>query len=827
MRVEQAIYGEVQGRGHGLRASSTEGRIATEIAPKLDLPDAVPAGVLAWSPFVRGFPIGDHYVLARTFLDSSASRGGMVLSHALIISLADICEVKSLAPVFERLASSPADCSDSVSTLELDVNSRKRLPAADLTGAANALTDQGAPPVVRLGIEGFEHLVDSLWQNFWPALRRTFAFRLSFGPSDVVEQPLPTLVCTPKQLQARWVKYHVVNPDDQEPKSEASGVISGQRDAMPILTLAADLGLEVQSLKELTRLERLRRLLVGSGGFDDLLAAVRLIDGLSNDPTIGGGKKDEVIKRFIAEVPRATCRQLLPVRNLALAGFAHTEPLWTAVEDLVSNMNYAADDDRDLTELILAAADMHVALLPWRAAVKAGVAAAARRETRTLFQAAWRWAERSQAAFAAVIGILPAEPSIEQRFADEAPTKLKGTAPDGLLVPLLTKRWLTAHGAVLAATQPPLEAARQQLKVDKDGSNIAGLRSALRHATPAQTLECTVALKSPRLVSLCVDVALDHPQILAGIRCEDATEQKVWGVAIGKSPSLCSAPSNAIGARDTVLAQLANGQPVDVNLLEALGGTPLADLSAAPDRARLWALLPTSRRNAFLQATAIGWLNAAARGVAPTSPEPDLEAAILNSEGLQSTLETQSVAVEARLAIIGALPLPEDRFVTWLDSLLRGLPSMPQPIAEQLGTLMANRRWARAAKHLADRYAAHRNDLLPGLRICSDMLGIFTRWKLGVSKPSIAEKWNAFEEEARDLYPSGPDTNELWSRAGGKNADLPQFQNGSARWHKSLNSMRQGGGPTARELLAVMVADFPGNEKLRFYASDSDIVGWR
>jgi len=81
MRVEQVICGEVQGRGHGLRASSTQERIAAEIAPKLDLPDAVPAGVLAWSPFVRGFPIADHYVLARTFLDTGASRGGMVLSR--------------------------------------------------------------------------------------------------------------------------------------------------------------------------------------------------------------------------------------------------------------------------------------------------------------------------------------------------------------------------------------------------------------------------------------------------------------------------------------------------------------------------------------------------------------------------------------------------------------------------------------------------------------------------------------------------------------------------------------------------------------------------
>ena len=96
MRVEQAIYGEIPGRGHGLRTSSTNAPIAAAIASKLDLPDVVPPGVQAWSPFVRGFPVDDYYLLARTFLDSSASRGGMVLTHALIVSLDDMCKVETL-----------------------------------------------------------------------------------------------------------------------------------------------------------------------------------------------------------------------------------------------------------------------------------------------------------------------------------------------------------------------------------------------------------------------------------------------------------------------------------------------------------------------------------------------------------------------------------------------------------------------------------------------------------------------------------------------------------------------------------------------------------
>lgn len=200
------------------------------------------------------------------------------------------------------------------------------------------------------------------------------------------------------------------------------------------------------------------------------------------------------------------------------------------------------------------------------------------------------------------------------------------TSSAALLSPLLKKRWLTAYGATLAATLSPIDATGQQLKVDKDLDHSAGLRSALRYASPPQTLECALVHKDPRLVGLCAEQAAAHPQILSNIRCDNITEQQVWGAVIGKNSSLWNAPSNAIGARDTVLAQLVEGLPVDTGLLEALAKTPLADLCATSERARLWSLLPASQCDHYLQATATGWLEVAAKGAVVTSPKPHLNA---------------------------------------------------------------------------------------------------------------------------------------------------------------------------------------------------------
>ncbi|MGO4519014.1 effector-associated domain EAD1-containing protein [Dyella sp. 2RAF44] len=829
MRVEQAVYGEVLGRGHGLRASSTNAPVIAAIASRLDLPDAVPPGVQAWSPFVRGFPIDDHYVLARTFLDPGASRGGMVVTHALIVGLADMCEVGSVAALFGRLAPSVTDCPGSVGTFELDPTGSIRAPAPDLIGAANALTGQGLAPAVRLGVEGFEHLVDSLWRNLWPALRRTFAFRLSFGPSDVVEHPTPVLVCTPEQLQARWTKQRIVNPDDQIPDSESARVLCGQLDVWPILALAEELGLEMHTIRELGRFERLHTLLSGGESFDDLLAAIRLVDGLSDQPMLGASIKDRLISRLSALIPGAGCKQLLPMRNLTLSGFASTQSLWLAVELLVSNLGFLPADDGDLMDMVVASVNGDLALAPWRAAVTTGLSNASRQDEPTIFQAIWRWAERNQVAFSAAVGTLPADAAVEHRLADEVPRKLHATAPSGLLLPLLKKRWLSAYGAVLASTLPPLQAVDQQLKVDKDSDHYAGLQSALRYASLSQMLECARVLKDLRLVSMCADLADAHPEILANVSCEDIIEQKVWGAALCKNSFLWNAPSNAIGVRDNVLAQLVEGRLVDTCLLEAMAQTPLADLVASPKRGRLWSVLPASHRHYYLQATATSWLEVAAKGTTMACPEAPLESAIIASSSLLPVLERPSATVDARLAIVRALPsFLEETFITWLNRLLRAVPNLSYADSEQLGALVASRHWDRAAKYLSDMFAGHRPDLMPGLRLCADLLGFFTRWRLGISKPTAAEKWSAFEEEARQLYPSGPDCDELWSRAGGENSDLPGLsKSGTTRWHAALHSIRYGSRPTARELLAVMRNDFPSNEKLRLYASDTDIVGWR
>ncbi|WP_417447385.1 hypothetical protein [Kangiella sp.] len=827
MRIKQAVYGEVSGRGHGLRTSSMKNsQLAKTLASRLDLPDSIPPGISNWSPFVRGFPIDDQYVIARTFLDPNASRSGMVLTHALVIRIEDIVHIEDLFVLFENLSSCVAECPDSVSAFELAPPSSRSSSATDLIATANALLDSKGRTAIWLGVTGFEELISSLWKNLWPDLRRTFSFRLSFSPNDIVDDPKPAIVCSPAKLQSRWINQNLIDQNSASPMSESARILCGHADVTPVLELANSLEIKLDSLTILSKLERLNTLISDDKDVDRLLGALRLIDGLSKNPELGKDLKTSLVSKFSTLIPKVTPKQLLVIRNLTLSGFNNTEGLWNAVENRISSLDFGEVDDDDLSNLFLCSVNPDLAIHDWRESIQAALKTVAHKKPSALFRGIWRCVPLADS-FSAAIHIMPNTDGIESQLVSEIPRKLPNSKLSDLLAPLLEKQWIVAHGAVLASVLSPMEAVEQQLQIDTDSSKDSGIRAALKFATSALVLECALKYKDLRLVKLASEAAINHPEILFDIQCNDIVEQQVWRLAIEREPTLWNSPSDPINARDTLLIMLKNGSPIDNGLLEVLANTPLANLYAAPDRENLWKLLPAITCDRYLQATVFGWVESAEQSAIGEQLEAELEQAIARSNALAQSLVKPTVSIATRLLIIRSLPsFTEENFIHWIHELLKSVRSIQYSEAEQLGRLILSRRWKAAVSHLVDHFAPHRPDLKPCLTVCSDFLGFYKAWKLGISKPSVSDKWNAFEQLACDLYPNGPDTNELWSRAGGKNWDLlNQNQSGSTRWHSALNKMRSGGSLKSKSLMEIMLGDYPGNEELRFFSNDPDILG--
>ena len=350
MQIEQALYGECRG-GHSLLASSADDAVPAAIVQRLDLPDTAPPGV-EWSPFLRGFPYQDRYVLSRTFRDTGASRGGMVFSHALLAPLDEMGEIADLHPLLKLLAISDRQRPDAA-TVQLVSTEAGTPHADDLVEAAEALGTNGKLPVVRLGHVGFHDLVVALWAHLLPEIRRDFAFRLSFDPRDLVETPRPTLVCTPRGMEARWSEYPVVRSfGSREPCSLVAAHLSGNGKGNPLIEFMREMGVTPGTIPELRMIEQAYWLETGDPAFERRVNAVRLIGKLSSDADAGGEGKKVLIGRLCDDLSGASAEEILRVRNLELSAFPAPNRVWKALERWVAEGSVPQILDRWLSETL-------------------------------------------------------------------------------------------------------------------------------------------------------------------------------------------------------------------------------------------------------------------------------------------------------------------------------------------------------------------------------------------------------------------------------------------------------------------------------------------
>ena len=821
MRIEQAFYGEHRG-GHSLLEWSGDDEVAAGIVDRLDLPDAEPPGV-QWSPFLGGFPYQGCYVLSRTFRDTTASRSGMVFSHALLARLDEISDLSDLRPLLKLFATSDRE-RPPVTTVQLDP-AEESLPESDaLVGAAEALVMNAGLPVVRLGRLGFDELVVALWARLWPEIRSGFAFRLSFSPRDLVETPAPALVCSPRSMAARWSDYPLIQTAAcGEPASLAAAILSGHEKAGPLLEFIERIGSKPKTFVDLHWAEQAHVLSSGEPAVERRIGALRLVEKLSSDPVAGQDGKGAFVRELSERLPTAGAEDVLLLRNLQLSGSPSLTSVWKAVELWMAQNAFSRQEDGEMLSVLEDATSSAAAVREWRSAVLSGFATAAESHRSRFCAAFWRWVEMRPEIVATLFQYMPEAAAIEGHLAEGMPPNPGEEGVLALLLPASSRGWFRLHGALLSAACSPLDAARQQASVDTDPSALAGLRSALRNAHGAEVVECGLEIDDARLARLAGEVVASKPALLASVSMSRQKAQTIWREALAIDLESWRGPADPAAAFHSILSRMLDGGEVDTSLIALLSDSPLADLGSYARRSEIWSRLSGVALNNLLAATASGWIREASEaGRPPFVPEDTLQSAILGSDSeldhaLSGLVPDRTGTVVRTVATLRGYD--EGRFLRWINNMLMRTDLLPGSDSEAVGRLILDREWRRLASDMAERYRSGRQDLRPLLRTCHAILRFWDRW--GLAPVSESEKWKALESLAVELYPSGPDDQSLWERAGGKDADLPSKGTGRMRWRQGLRDMRNGKRHAPSALLAEMMKDFPSNQRLLHLARDS------
>lgn len=827
MKVEQAIYGEVKG-GHGLRATTGNRAISAELTSRLDLPDNAPPGA-EWSPYVSGFPHRDWYIVARTFRDPQAPRAGMVLSHALIAPLDAVAETRDLRPLLNALIHAPAQPPDLTS---LSIGQSGDLPptSPEMAATAAALLSRGNGPVVRVGHTDFDILVAAIWWRLWPLIRRTFSFRLSFGPADVVETPTPSLVCTPVSLVARWREHRIVDRYLNSPPSLAAKVLGrdGGTDAGPLLAFAEDIGADLNAFSELALLEQAYRLArLAPDTLGNTVASIRLIERLSPDPRRGEAGKGDILNRLVIQLETASAADVLTLRNLSLSGFQHSERVWEGLQQWFANNPFSDADDAALLRVLNDALRENRASGEWREAVLEGVLAAVRRRLNTVFSALWRWAASDAGLTKPLWGHVGASKSVEDGLVATAPLAL-GAAEAGPVLSFATAgRLYRLHGVTVAAVYPPVDAARRQSAVEPVQS-VEGIGLSLSRAKPGELVTAAVEVADVRIVPLAAEAVATQPELLSKADPKNAIVRAIWSTALERNVEVWRAFADPRAAFDYLLEDLLDGRSSPPGLIDRLSATPLGDLTGFPRREELWGVLEGASRDWLLRATSAAWLAKARRGHQVFPVEPALRDYITHDPALDVLMNqfANGQAAQGVQVVTALFTFDEARFRRWVETAIQRTRALRPTDAEAIGRLVDERRWNSVVADLLRNLRLGRDDVRPALRACVSLVGYFDRWFLGLTQVTSTEKWDSLLELAADLYPNGPDQEGLWERSGGRDADL-WSGNGRSRWREAVGQIRRGKGPRVERLLREMQSDYTTNADLRFLSEDREFGGKR
>lgn len=843
MLIHQAIYGSDQG-GHTLLRATASGAPFAELAWRTDLPGTAPPGIL-WEPYLSGFAYENYYVLARTFPDRAVARGGMVLSHALFLPIADASHIADLRGVTALLIREPVRPPSLVPlTFSPAGNSA---PAAShlsqLGSLVEALMDQGRAPVVWIGQEGFEDAVVELWSGLWPGMRRTFSFRLSFGPQDCADSS-PSLVSTPAPLESRWVGYRLVHPARMQPaRTEASCLLLGLTEGQDLRNFIEELSAQVDRLTDLPLLEECRRYVVKlDPTVDELLAAVRLLALLSPRSGDGVAIKGAVIERLENAVPMARGSAILSMRNLDVRAFPLGERIWDAVTLWAAGYVVPhAGSDEDTAKVFAAAIPDSTAAAPWKSRVWEGFdrnAANTDPSARGAFAAAvWMWWMLKPVLVSTLIARLPDDLAIEAQLTDACPPSLNHAVADLVLDGAVGRGWYRLHAAAAGAAYDLESALARQLAVDRDTASAAGLQVLLRRVPAREIVSMTLRRPDPRLVELASQACSKDTELLRDFDTQRPVWRAIWASAMVLNADAWRGPAEPQVVVNRLVELTVQGETIEPELWIKLAQTPLGDLSECSQRRELWPTLPAEAARALLSSTADGWLD---RFLADANFDPDIEPELRREILIESKLQPfLRQLVPARLSAGVRLfrrfhELSESRFQIWLTEIIERnyiLDGVPASDAALLGRIIADRNWQRAAAQLVTAVTwRHRQDLRVALSQCQSLLTLWDRIKLSLlgdlDAPILTsdEVWKLFEKTAGDLYPKGPDHNELWSRAGGANSAIRHNLTGQAGWHEAVRLVRHGGGGkiTPSKLLDVMCQDFPGNDQLRWLADQDE-----
>lgn len=824
--VHRAVFGEKE-RRHALRSTSLKGEAAAmldSLAGLTDRPSADPPPGVGPSYYLSGFPYREWYVLARTFPDPLATRGGMVRSLCLLAPLGQLRQLYDLNDLVSLLPpvgahSNMWDAWEVSAPFELALLPeihRGAWPDDDASlperlGLATRLLE-GPLPAVWVGTQfDFERACTSLWAHLPTSLRSRLRFGHSNASADLPNPP-PHLVSSPALAAPRWTKG-VIRPVLPNAASRAAHLLAGGATAAPLATFLDTLPdlADFQKLKLAdTCLELLNA--IDRGTVEDALPAARLLKDLAPDPKQLSERKVRLLDAMAAQLVNGDVRRVLRFANFTADAFADgPHRLGTALERWCQAGLLVPGDG--VQDIVMRALQVE-GIAWWKEAVVRALRGLMGEFEHLFQERLWTWWSRQPALVGHLVPWLPA--GSDRKLFASAPAVLGRDLAEALDVSL-PGEMVRLRAAAWATLLAPADALDRCAKLPTREEAVHAVRERLGDEA---FLKAAIVVRDEAVLVEAGAALARTPALLTQLDPRLPAWREVWlnAIRLGVSPlDFVPEPARIVG---TLVDAIVSGESVPTDLLLALSRTPHANLLDHPQRSAAWKVLPESVRLGFLDATAQA-LFRRWREEPRSDVDESLARVALEPRQLEAFLQSHQIGQANVLLGYARLLVRFNGTESQATAVVQALRdyelTLPNEDVESFASFVRNRNMRGIAEAAFSAYEARRTPTLYALAEHTlELLSPLRKLKavIWLHRP-FAENdfFAALATALTRLFPNGPLKEGIWEDAGGDQADILLSGTAHEIWRSALRTVRLGRVPVKR-LIEVALRRYPDDPEL-------------
>ncbi|MDP1880830.1 MAG: effector-associated domain EAD1-containing protein [Parachlamydiaceae bacterium] len=812
IEIHQALYGEHNKGWDLLSTTLADNSLAKKISFKTDLQDSPPAGI-SWKPVIRGFLFNDHYLIIKTYLDTSKDvRNGRVFSHCLIISKKDIQKINDLGELFS-VFNPEINKSISIQTLLVESDAKKNI---DLSSSLSLRFNKAIKgfvaienynnTIIWVGQEDYEKVVCRFWQLLSFPQRASFNFGINFDPNEIPKDKINFIVI-PENLEAKFDNkgYCIIRKNDSVTLTEFSEqFLARESNATTRLSgfiNALDIKMDDLETKEISTLAKGINTYVNLITLKDLKLFYTLSNIVANyspEAKQAVDLKNKLIEKVCAVLESVDKDEALLLKKFPLKSFNYSEKkITSSIKHWMGNYLFSEKENKtiDFTQLLTQIYDQKNSK-NWLVKIfLEKVSNFLEDIDQKKVTIIWQWVINDAKILELISSSINNLKTTESVFISSFPSSLNDTSTLNLLKEFfIEKAWLRLH-AIVVKLQYSLEIALiEQLKVDLEYNYFEGLEIILEDVKPVDIINLAVKNGDNRCISVAGWHCKKNSKLLEKLQIENIHWQRIWYSAIEHGNKVTDGIKEPKKIVYDLLDSLINGKKVSEELFEKISETEFTSLLDYPNRLKIWSKIPVKLRNNFLDKTSKELLNSLSKNSSFEIPIDNDLSNYLLLKGINEFLILHSKNIKNVLPILKAFTLPEKFIYDYVSGYNSKLDVID---AAQIGKLIFARRHYNTAFAIYQK-ATKTNNWKIALAECYTLLGLATQLSIAfwgiINDIEITSEqwWQATEDIIIDLYPNGNSITRVWKNAGGKEADLLINATAKEVWGDLISKIRKG-----------------------------------